>query len=415
MNRVAKCIAIIWWLQQNKQTKTVSIRKPAPPIFFSIQCCHEVGKAPSFALVLWIDDGCYGTFVDWILTRVPFGVHLFLLKLCKLSAVVDDHEQFPDEQQGEANEHNAGYHTCHNGNDVRSRRAVQFLYHIDLLGGILGDGVGVIEPAVVGILLLAVGQGEALVCGLGQIFTVRHLYQVEVAAVLLAFLFLLAFPKCSALHTVFLLSADTGTGRTDLARRPLEFGFGAFADSALANTAAVTELPVLGEAGGVIQRTITGAACVVGLTDALPALTASMSSAELVVGAVAVEVVALAVLATVNFCRILPLLAFAGATDAVAVVATDIRSVVFPAVGIEVLCPDFIFAALTFTPDTSLVTLACSTLEDPVSPVALLAVGHSFFGALTVADEIENYLHLLVEALGFKCNDLRLAIQRTLI
>lgn len=46
----------------------MSIRKPAPPIFFSIQCCHEVGEAPSFALVLWVDDGCYGTLVDWILT-----------------------------------------------------------------------------------------------------------------------------------------------------------------------------------------------------------------------------------------------------------------------------------------------------------------------------------------------------------
>lgn len=52
----------------NRQTKTVSIIKPAPPVFFSIQCCHEVGKAPSFALVLWIDDSCYGTFVDRILT-----------------------------------------------------------------------------------------------------------------------------------------------------------------------------------------------------------------------------------------------------------------------------------------------------------------------------------------------------------
>lgn len=58
----------------SKQTNSESIIKPAPPlpslqpIFFSIQCCHNEGKAPSFALVLWIDDSCYGTFVDWILT-----------------------------------------------------------------------------------------------------------------------------------------------------------------------------------------------------------------------------------------------------------------------------------------------------------------------------------------------------------
>lgn len=70
---VAKCIAIIWWLQQQTNKQTVrALQNPTPPsiqpIFFSIQCCHNEGKAPSFALVLWIDDSCYGTFVDWILT-----------------------------------------------------------------------------------------------------------------------------------------------------------------------------------------------------------------------------------------------------------------------------------------------------------------------------------------------------------
>lgn len=45
----------------------------APPLpstqpLLSLQCCHGDGKAPSFALVLWIDDGCHGTFVDGILT-----------------------------------------------------------------------------------------------------------------------------------------------------------------------------------------------------------------------------------------------------------------------------------------------------------------------------------------------------------
>lgn len=59
--------------------------------------------------------------------------------------------------------------------------------------------------------------------------------------------------------------------------------------------------------------------------------------------------------------------------------------------------------------------LAGSTLEDTVPPVALLAVGHSFFGTITVADEIENNLHLLVEAQRFKRDDLRLAVHGTLL
>ena len=56
--------------------------------------------------------------------RVPLGVHLLLLKLGKLPAVVDDHEQLPDEQKGQANEDNAGHHARHDGNDVRAGRAV---------------------------------------------------------------------------------------------------------------------------------------------------------------------------------------------------------------------------------------------------------------------------------------------------
>lgn len=81
-----------------------------------------------------------------------------------------------------------------------------------------------------------------------------------------------------------------------------------------------------------------------------------LTSAELVVGPVTVEVVALAVLATVHFCEIVPLLAFTGAADAVAIVAADVRTVVFSAVGIQVLCAHFVFAALTKTPDTSFIT-----------------------------------------------------------
>lgn len=81
-----------------------------------------------------------------------------------------------------------------------------------------------------------------------------------------------------------------------------------------------------------------------------------LTSAELVVRPVTVEVVALAVQATVDLCRIVPLLAFTGATDTVTVVAADIRTVVFSAVGIQVLCPHFVFAALANTPDTSVIT-----------------------------------------------------------
>lgn len=48
--------------------QTVRPLKSAQPVFFFVQCCHNVGRSPSFAFVLWIHDGGYGTLVDRILT-----------------------------------------------------------------------------------------------------------------------------------------------------------------------------------------------------------------------------------------------------------------------------------------------------------------------------------------------------------
>lgn len=77
----------------------------------------------------------------------------------------------------------------------------QCLHHIHLLG-VIPDGVGVVEPAVVLISHFAVGQWEALVCRLGQLFTILHLDQLEVAAVPLTRILLLTSLECSALHAI---------------------------------------------------------------------------------------------------------------------------------------------------------------------------------------------------------------------
>lgn len=80
-----------------------------------------------------------------------------------------------------------------------------------------------------------------------------------------------------------------------------------------------------------------------------------LTSAQLVVGSVAVEIVALAELAVVDLGRILSLLAFAGAADTVAVVAADICAVVFSALGVQVLGLPLVPATLAETADTPLV------------------------------------------------------------
>lgn len=56
--------------------------------------------------------------------RVPSGIHLLLLKLGELPPVVDDHEQLQDEQQRQADQHDARHHARYNGDDVRTRRAL---------------------------------------------------------------------------------------------------------------------------------------------------------------------------------------------------------------------------------------------------------------------------------------------------
>lgn len=57
--------------------------------------------------------------------------------------------------------------------------------------------------------------------------------------------------------------------------------------------------------------------------------------------------------------------------------------------------------------------LARSTLEGPV--VALRTVGHATFGALAVADEVQDYLHRLREAQKSNFNGLTVSMCRTLL
>lgn len=73
------------------------------------------------------------------------------------------------------------------------------------------------------------------------------------------------------------LETDTGAGGTDLTGWALEFGVRAFADSTYTLPTAVTFLPVLGKAGGSIHGAVAGAACVIGIAHAPPALTSAMS------------------------------------------------------------------------------------------------------------------------------------------
>lgn len=73
---------------------------------------------------------------------------------------------------------------------------------MDLRLRLVVDGVGVVEPAVVGVPLLAVHDRVGGVVGLRQFLPVLHHDQVEVAALLLTRVLLLARAERPALDTL---------------------------------------------------------------------------------------------------------------------------------------------------------------------------------------------------------------------
>lgn len=64
------------------------------------------------------------------------------------------------------------------------------------------DGVGVVEPAVVGVPLLAVHNGVGGVVGLGQLVSVLHFDQGKCAAHFLTFVLHLAGAEGPTFHAI---------------------------------------------------------------------------------------------------------------------------------------------------------------------------------------------------------------------
>lgn len=73
-----------------------------------------------------------------------------------------------------------------------------------------------------------------------------------------------------------MFSTHSWTGRADLTGGTLEFGVGALAGAAVTCASAVADLLIAGHACGVVQRAITGTSSPQWITDANPALAASV-------------------------------------------------------------------------------------------------------------------------------------------
>lgn len=91
------------------------------------------------------------------------------------------------------------------------------------------------------------------------------------------------------------------------------------------------------------------------------------TSTELVGGAVAVEVVTLAVLAAVVLLRVVPLLTLALAAHTFAVVAAEVGAVVLAAGLFKVLTGHLVFPALTLSANTILITPGNSKIISTLS------------------------------------------------
>lgn len=76
------------------------------------------------------------------------------------------------------------------------------------------------------------------------------------------------------------LGAHSGAGGTRLTGLPLELGVVANTGATLTGSSSVTDLTVFGQTRGLVQGAVAGAARVVGVADALPALTAAVSCSK---------------------------------------------------------------------------------------------------------------------------------------
>lgn len=102
----------------------------------------------SLACVRWVFERGGRLFVDWILTRVPFGHHAFLLKSSKLPAIVDRGQKFPQQKDGQPNQNNGCNHGQYNSQHEHLRWTFPFFLglHYDLLSAVV---VGELVPAVI--------------------------------------------------------------------------------------------------------------------------------------------------------------------------------------------------------------------------------------------------------------------------
>lgn len=107
----------------------------------------------------------------------------------------------------------------------------------------------------------------------------------------------------------------------------------------------------------------------------------SLTSAQFVVGSVAVEVVTFTVLPFIPLFWIVSFLAFTRSTDTVSVFATDLCAIVHAAVCIQILCPDIIFATFTNPSNTSLI--ASSKSQERVFSVT---VQHIYITSSTISN-----------------------------
>lgn len=281
---------------------------------------------------------------------------------------------------------------------------------MDLLLRVVVHGEGVVEPAVVGVPLLAVHHRVGGIVGLWQLFSVLHFDEGEVAALFLTRVLLLSGSESPTLDALFVFETDSWAGRTSLTGRTLEFGVSALAGAAVTCSSAITDLLITGSTCAVVQRTITGASRPHGITDTHSTLTSAVPSTQFVSRAITVEVVTLTVLAAVPVLRVFSLLALTGAAHTISIVAADLCTIVLSAGPVHVLCGYVIAATFTVSAHTSFVTLAGSTFEGPVTKVALLTVLNAIFVAFTLTDEVEGNLHLLCKSQGLDFNDLRLVL-----
>lgn len=292
---------------------------------------------------------------------VPLGLELLLLKAPVLPEVTQVGQCLPDDQQEDADEHNARHGAPDDGGDVGALHTLSAVLHVDIIVVhplALAQGEG--HPAALRVLLLA---------RLARLAPQGHVHQLQVFALGAAVLPKGALVEFQALNAGDVLAAGRGAAQALLAHgRLVPLLAHTHVATALSTAAALHALRIQAAVRGLLALARRALEAVVAMALAAGAGPPLFATADLAVVALTVHVVALAVPPEDLLVGVVAGVAHALPADAVPQPRADNGAVVLPAASLQLLAAPALRLALTVLPGVAGVAPADAALHGALAP-----------------------------------------------